>query len=170
MQAKQLEREAKKMQKEAEKERRKAKNELKRGNRAAAQLYAQNAVRYEQQATQLLQSAATTMGYQVDMKNAQTSAQMARTMGAATKGMNDSLKHTNLQQISATRQKYDQQKDKMGAANMLIQGDSADAVSLEADDLMSQLEAETNEEAIAAFNDVPLDIPMENNGQAQALP
>ena len=170
MQAKQLENEAKRMQKEAEKERRKAKMELKRGNRATAQLYAQNAVRYEQQAQQLLQSASTTMGYQVDLKNAHTSAQMARTMNQTTKSMSNTLKTTNLQQISAQKQRYEQTKNKMGAANELISGGAeADGIATGAEDLMNQLEQETTAEAMDAFGDMPIEIPTNEPAQMSAM-
>ncbi|KAK8894043.1 hypothetical protein M9Y10_022475 [Tritrichomonas musculus] len=165
MQAKQLEREAKRMQKEANKERNKAKNELKRGNRAAAALYAQNAVRYDQQATQLLQSVAATNGYATDMRQAQVSAQMAKTMGQATAGMEKSAKQVNLNKLSANRTKMDGLKEKMGAAqDLLVNGDGQMDLNAGAEDLLATLEAENAEDALTQIAEIPNGQPMINPG------
>lgn len=165
MQAKQLEREAKRMQKEANKERNKAKNELKRGNRATAALYAQNAVRYDQQATQLLQSVAATNGYATDMRQAQVSAQMAKTMAQATAGMEKSSKQVNLDKLSANRTKMDGLKQKMGAAHdLLTNGEGEMDLNAGAEDLLATLEQENAEDALTQIADIPSGQPLPNQG------
>ena len=167
MQGKSLEREAKRLQKEALKERKKAKAELKKGNRATANLYAQNAVRYEQQATQLLQSCATTQGFATDMRQAQVSADMARTMNRATAGMEKCSKAVNLEKISANRNKMDGLKAKMGAANDLMNNTEGEMeLNAGAEDLLAALEAENNEDAMLQMADIPTGIP--SMGEAQA--
>ena len=167
MQGKSLEREAKRLQNEAAKERRKAKAELKKGNRATAQLYAQNAVRYEQQATQLLQSCATTQGFATDMRQAQVSADMAKAMNSATVGMTKCSESVNLDKISANRAKMDGLKQRMGAANDLMNNTEGEMeLNAGAEDLLSALEAENNEDAMMQIADIPTGIP--STGQAQA--
>ena len=167
MQGKSLEREAKRLQNEAAKERRKAKAELKKGNRATAQLYAQNAVRYEQQATQLLQSCATTQGFATDMRQAQVSADMAKAMNSSTVGMTKCSESVNLDKISANRAKMDGLKQRMGAANDLMNNTEGEMeLNAGAEDLLSALEAENNEDAMMQIADIPTGIP--STGQAQA--
>ena len=159
MQSKQLENEAKRIQKEAAKERSKAKAALKKGNRAAAQLYAQNAVRYEQQASQLLQSASTTTGYATDLRQANVAAQMAKNMSVATQGMERNVQQVNLEKVSAQRTKLDGLKAKMGAAHELLAGEDQMDLQAGADDLLSALEQENQQDVQMQLAEIPTGTP-----------
>ena len=162
MQAKQLEHEARRLQKEANKERNKAKAELKKGNRATAQMYAQNAIRFEAQAQTLLQQCAATTGYAADMRTAESTAQTAKTMGLATKGMADATKKVDLEKLSANRTKMDSYKQKAGAANdLLTQGEGDMEIAAGAEDLLASLEVENNEYAMMQISDIPQGVPVQ---------
>ena len=163
MDGKSLEREAKRLQKEAIKERNKAKMELKKGNRSAAALYAQNAVRLEQQANSCLQSCAATQSYATDIRSAQVTADMARTMQTATNAMSKSANSVKLEKISANRTKMDGLKQKLGAAHDLITNGEGDIdLNAGAEDLLSTLEQENAEYALMQITDIPSGVPVMN--------
>lgn len=160
MHGKQLENEAKRCMTEADKHRKRAQDALKKGSRAAAQMYAQSAVRFEQQANQLLQQAATTIGYSIDMRAAETTTQMANTMSLATGSMAEAANKVNLDQVSANRTKMDGLKQKLEAAHHLLTVGEGDLeIQSGADDLLLALERENQEYEMAQICDIPQGIP-----------
>ena len=171
MEAKSLEREARNMQKQAQKERTKAKQELKKGNKAAAQLYAQNAIRYEAQANTLLQGSAATNGYATDLRAGVVNAQMAQNMAKATSGLDRAVKKVDLQKICAQKTKMDGLKTKMSAANELLVGigDSELETQAGTEDLLAQLEAENQQDAIMQIEQIPQGFPSQVNYDHQKM-
>ena len=160
-QAKSLEREARKAQKESIKERNKAKNELKKGNRANAGLYAQNACRMDQQANLYLRNASAAQGYAADIRQAQITNEMSKTMNEATKAMGKTAKTINLEKMSENRYKMDNMRQRLGAANDLLTcGEGQMDLNAGADNLLAQLDQELAISAIEQIGDIPTGQPI----------
>lgn len=116
----------------------------------------------------ILLAAANGMG--ADMRMAETTAEMAKTMENATIGMAKSANSVKLEQLSANRTKMDGLKRKMGAAHdLLTQGEGDIEIGAGAEDLLATLEAENNEFAMVQISDIPQGVPVQAAGPAKGL-
>jgi uncharacterized protein YtpQ (UPF0354 family) len=90
-----------------------------------------------------------------DVQMAQVQAQMAKTLGAATKEMEKYINEMNLQKIAEMAVKYDQIRGKTQQAQQILMPDDA-TTQMNTDSLLADLEQEIEGELLVAAVDVPV--------------
>ena len=156
-QEKMLSKEADKEDKNAMKERRIAKQHLAKGERNFAQYHATNSARSSQHSLFLRENAARVSQMIADLKMAEVQAKMAKSLNAACKEMEKSLKNMNLEQIAKISMKYDQLRGKTQEISQILKPE--DAVEASGMNLLDELENEIVVEQTAGEIIIPgLDI------------
>merc|ERR1712083_663525 len=91
----------------------KCKKALQKGNKEGAQIYAQNAIRAKNQSLNYLKLSARMDAIAARIKTAIDMKQMTGTMKAVTVSMTAVMKSTNIEQLSKTMDKFEEQFEQM---------------------------------------------------------
>jgi 5,10-methylenetetrahydrofolate reductase len=156
MQGKQLENEARRLQRESAKARNQARQYLKRGFPKQAKVHAQNSYRLEEQAKQLLKQAGAILGFAIDLRAAEVTAQTAAMMNTAVVSIEAAV---NLTQLAANREEMARHMADLAEANKALCSTKGEpSLQAKTDELLDALEQE-NEAELLQLDPIPVGPP-----------
>jgi charged multivesicular body protein 1 len=147
--SKQLAREAKRCEKEQKAEKLKVKKAIEQGNNEGAQIYAQNAIRMKTQYVNFLRLQSKIDAVCSRLSSAVRMNQVTMAMGSIAQSLEKSCKTMNLEQISATMDKFEEQFDNLEVQSTFVENAMATSTSAsanpnEVEDLIQQVRVEHN--------------------------
>jgi charged multivesicular body protein 1 len=145
--SKSMERAAKKSEKQIEVEKKKIKQAIEKGNIEGARIFSQNAIRKKSEALNYLRLASRLDAVAGRIESAIKMNQVSKTMGSVVKGMNSVLKSLDVDKITATMDKFEQQFGNLDVTTEYMEQSMSGTTSMTTpEDQVNQLMAEVADE------------------------